>query len=59
MQRNFPAVIKWSGSKRLVAPQLAKYFPHCQTYYEPFVGGGAMLPFADCKKVLPVILFPN
>ena len=38
-------VIKWSGSKRVVAPQLASLFPKADRYFEPFVGGGAMLPF--------------
>lgn len=47
---NYPTVIKWSGSKRLVAHQLAQYFFNCETYYEPFVGGGAMIPFARSKK---------
>lgn len=37
-------VIKWSGSKRTLAPQLLKYFPkEIDTYYEPFVGGGSVL----------------
>lgn len=42
----FPPVIKWFGSKRPIAQLLAEYFCPCPTYYEPFVGGGAMLPFA-------------
>lgn len=46
---NFPAVIKWSGSKRPVAKQLAQYIVSCETYYEPFVGGGAMMPYAKCQ----------
>jgi len=50
MPNSYPAVIKWSGSKRLVAVHLARHFPHCETYYEPFVGGGAMLPFADANR---------
>ncbi len=37
-------VIKWSGSKRLVASELAALVPaHCH-YYEPFVGSGALIP---------------
>jgi len=50
MDKSYPPVIKWSGSKRLVARQLAKHFPYCETYYEPFVGGGAMLPFAHAHR---------
>ena len=43
-------VIKWSGSKRTVASQLGEFFLPAQTYYEPFVGGGAMMPFAKADK---------
>lgn len=44
--KTYPPVIKWSGSKRLVAPQLSEYIKKTETYFEPFVGGGAMLPFS-------------
>lgn len=40
-----PPVIKWSGSKRKMAPSLAELFPTANRYFEPFLGGGAMLPF--------------
>lgn len=43
-------VIKWSGSKRTVASQLSDFFLPANTYYEPFVGGGAMMPFAKSTK---------
>ena len=43
-------VIKWSGSKRTVAAQLAEFFIPAKTYYEPFVGGGSMMPFAKSNK---------
>lgn len=43
-------VIKWSGSKRSVASQLGEIFLPAETYYEPFVGGGAMMPFAKANK---------
>lgn len=43
-------VIKWSGSKRTVASQLGEFFLPARTYYEPFVGGGAMMPFAKSEK---------
>ena len=37
-------VIKWSGSKRSQSDELKKYIPtDYKKYYEPFVGGGAML----------------
>jgi DNA adenine methylase len=40
------SVIKWSGSKRLVAPALSALWPTVPEgarYFEPFVGGGSML----------------
>lgn len=43
-------VIKWSGSKRTVASQLGEFFLPANTYYEPFVGGGAMMPFAKSRR---------
>lgn len=43
-------VIKWSGSKRPVAAKLGEYFVPAKTYYEPFVGGGAMMPFAKSER---------
>lgn len=37
-------VIKWCGGKRKSAPAIATYFPKdFSTYFEPFVGGGALL----------------
>lgn len=56
---NFPTVIKWSGSKRLVASQLSGYFSTCDTYYEPFVGGGAMMPFAKADKGIASDIIPE
>jgi len=44
--KSFPPVIKWFGSKRPVAQTLSEYILPSSTYYEPFVGGGAMIPFA-------------
>ncbi len=41
--------IKWAGGKRALIPDIAKHFPeHVSTYWEPFVGGGAVFfTFAD------------
>lgn len=38
-------VIKWPGSKRAVAAQLARMFPPAERFFDPFVGGGAILPY--------------
>lgn len=36
--------VKWAGGKRQIIDKLKKYVPHeFDTYYEPFVGGGALL----------------
>jgi len=48
--KTFPPVIKWTGSKRTVAPLLAENFPQSENYFEPFVGGGAMMPYAKASK---------
>lgn len=48
----FEPVIKWSGSKRKIAPLLAILLPDVDCYYEPFVGGGAMLPFRPSRTAV-------
>ena len=47
IQSSLPPVIKWSGSKRPVARALHCLWPSAitgTTYFEPFLGGGSMLP---------------
>ena len=35
--------LKWAGGKRRLAPKIASHLPRrIRTYYEPFVGGGAL-----------------
>lgn len=48
--KSYPTVIKWFGSKRTVAKDLAEHFLSANTYFEPFVGGGAMIPYAKATK---------
>lgn len=46
-------VIKWCGGKRKSASAIAAYFPKdFSTYFEPFVGGGALLRYRDGKKAI-------
>lgn len=52
MSRGQP-VIKWSGSKRLLADEIIKYFPDFSgTYFEPFLGGGSILLSLNPKKAV-------
>ncbi|MCL1892325.1 MAG: DNA adenine methylase [Alphaproteobacteria bacterium] len=36
-------IVKWAGGKRQLLPEICKNIPHFSTYYEPFLGGGALL----------------
>lgn len=36
-------VLKWAGGKRKLLPEIKKYIPEYTTYFEPFIGGGALL----------------
>ena len=42
-----PSLIKWTGSKRTQAAAIVEQMPDCQRYFEPFVGGGAVLYLAN------------
>ena len=35
--------LKWAGGKRQLLPELLKRVPKFETYFEPFLGGGALL----------------
>ena len=52
-------VIKWSGSKRYVAPELSKYIVKQKRYIEPFIGGGSMLPFRQISKAIASDIIPE
>ena len=48
--------VKWAGGKRGVMPHIAKHFPdEIGTYWEPFVGGGAVF-FAMVNRINRAIL---
>lgn len=38
-----PSILKWTGSKRSQATRIAAFAPNFDRYFEPFLGGGAML----------------
>jgi len=52
-------VIKWSGSKRYVAPELSKHIVKQKRYIEPFIGGGAMLPFRQISNAVASDIIPE
>ncbi|WP_220728770.1 DNA adenine methylase [Apilactobacillus xinyiensis] len=44
LEKNLKPITKWVGGKRQLLPELHKYMPTSyNNYFEPFVGGGAML----------------
>jgi len=48
--RRIPSLIKWTGSKRSQAEAIRKLMPEYERYFEPFLGGGAMLYLAARPK---------
>jgi DNA adenine methylase len=57
--KRFPPVIKWSGSKRSIANDLSKYIPNGKRYFEPFLGGGALLPFRKIQAGFACDVIPE
>ncbi|MDI6880615.1 MAG: DNA adenine methylase [Desulfitobacteriaceae bacterium] len=46
-------VVKWVGGKRRILDRIMKYIPqNVSTYYEPFLGGGAVLFELQPKKAV-------
>lgn len=43
MKTAIPSILKWTGSKRSQAQSIAALMPPMERYYEPFIGGGALL----------------
>lgn len=56
---NLPPVIKWSGSKRNVARSLSEFIPNLNRYFEPFVGGGALLPYRKVYSGIASDIIPE
>ena len=45
--------VKWAGGKRQIINKLKEYVPvEYNTYYEPFIGGGALLFELSPKKAV-------
>ncbi len=44
--KTIPPILKWTGSKRSQANEIASIMPKYQRYFEPFLGGGALLYLA-------------
>ena len=59
MPSALPPVIKWPGSKRSIAPILGGMIPEKGRYFEPFVGGGAMLPFRQSSAAFASDILPE
>ena len=52
--------VKWAGGKRQILDKLIKYVPEdFNTYYEPFVGGGALFLNYLLKMQLLMIVMKN
>ena len=45
-------ILKWVGGKRQLLDQIVPLIPEHTTYYEPFVGGGAVLFHTQPKKAV-------
>ena len=48
--RAVPSLIKWTGSKRSQAAAIAAQMPEYRRYFEPFLGGGALLFLAGVPR---------
>ena len=49
---SIPSLIKWTGSKRSQANDIARLAPAFSRYIEPFIGGGALLYLAGHKGAI-------
>lgn len=58
-KRSIQPIIKWSGSKRSVAPALSAYITSAKRFYDPFVGGGAILPFRNTSSAIAGDVIPE
>ena len=53
MEKNLTPFVKWAGGKRQLIPAITERLPESfDTYYEPFIGGGALLLELAPKKAV-------
>jgi DNA adenine methylase len=52
-------VIKWSGSKRALAPTILPLIPKSGNYFEPFIGGGSILGNIGPRKSFASDILPE
>ncbi|MDD3706294.1 MAG: DNA adenine methylase, partial [Clostridiaceae bacterium] len=46
-------VVKWAGGKRQLLQEINEYIPQrISTYYEPFLGGGALLYHLQPRRAI-------
>lgn len=50
-------LLKWVGNKQRFAHEIISYFPKFNTYYEPFLGSGAVLGTLQPKKAVASDVF--
>ena len=53
-----PSILKWTGSKRSQAHSIARMIPEHGTYFEPFLGGGAVLFLATRTGAVAGDIYP-
>jgi DNA adenine methylase len=59
MSQQLEPVIKWSGSTRAIASALSKLFGTAGQFYDPFVGGGALLPYRTTRTAIVGDIIPE
>lgn len=56
-EKTIPSLIKWTGSKRKQAPLIANEIPPFKRYFEPFLGGGALLYLCASENAIASDLY--
>ncbi|MYC34086.1 MAG: DNA adenine methylase [Chloroflexi bacterium] len=57
-RQTVPSLIKWTGSKRSQAATIARFAPQHRRYFEPFLGGGALLFLLGNPKAIAGDIYP-